>query len=191
MCRDLALRAFTQRHAEALAAACSHAFVLGRSKPSLSATHFIHVRLSQLGAADALRLDRIYEVGEIGLSRREDGDLGAFDPPVAKQDVAVDSLAPGHLVVLDDVDPRGEVLTICAEVPIDEEDEHAQARLVILPEDRWADLLRDRLRLPTSVEAYRRTRIAITLSNNPTPCVLLDDTKLMRPGPDELLPCKR
>ena len=185
MCREAALRAFAQRHSEALAAACSQAFVLGRSKPSLSTTHLIHVRLSQLGAADALRLDRIYEIGEIGLSRREDGDLGASDPPVAQHDVAVDSLASGNLVVLDDVDPRGQIISICCGVPVDQEDERAQARLMILPEDRWADLLRDRLRLPTSEEAYRRMRVAITLSSDAVPVGVLADSRVLVAAPDE------
>ena len=124
--------------------ACVQAYLFGREM-GLRNTHIMQVHLRKLGATDALRLDRVYEVEGVELVRRGDAHVQSQPLP---SDVFRNS--SGYLVCLDEVDRKHQNALAWLDIPVNAEYERTQAWLHLAADDCWPALLRDRLHTRTS-----------------------------------------
>ena len=135
--------------------ACVQAYLFGREM-GLRNTHIMQVHLRKLGATDALRLDRVYEVEGVELVRRGDAHVQSQPLP---SDVFRNS--SGYLVCLDEVDRKHQNALAWLDIPVNAEYERTQAWLHLAADDCWPALLRDRLHTRTSAPVWSGPYMAL------------------------------
>ena len=177
MCRETAIRAFCERHHHALVTACAHAFIFGRD-PSLRRTHVIQIHLRRLGAADALRLDRVFDVEDVLLPRREDARVRGLRVPANDLGDSYD----GYTILIDEFDANLRSITVYFGIRTDAEYERTALWLDVAPEDGWPEILRQRLQVPTHEPPHSSRRMALALGDAP-PFQVPEGSRLMT-GPN-------